>query len=78
MKSILVFLLLMLPIAALAQSSQTWGDLAIQAQKNATVDQMTAAQMISALQAENAALKAEIAKLNASKEDHLPVPEPPK
>lgn len=40
-----------------------WQSLALRAQQNATVEQMTANGMLSALQTENAELKSELAKL---------------
>jgi hypothetical protein len=70
--AILFVLLLSLLSASLARAQQTsprpppaWQDLAIEAQKNATLDQISANAIIASLQAEIATLKAELAKTQA-------------
>jgi hypothetical protein len=52
----------LLPSAAWAQAP-SWEDIALQAQRNAASTQMLSSAVVSALQDEIAALKAEIAKL---------------
>ncbi len=54
---------LMGQLAAQQPSSANWQELALRAQQNATTDQMIANGMLSTLQAEMAALKAEIARM---------------
>jgi hypothetical protein len=55
------------PAHAFAQQQPSWEDLALQAQKNATLDQMAANAMITNLQAEVTSLKAELAKAKTDK-----------
>jgi hypothetical protein len=71
--AILFVLLLSLLSASLAEAQQNtsrpppaWQDLAIEAQKNATLDQISANAIIASLQAEIAALKTELAKAKAT------------
>jgi hypothetical protein len=71
-------------IASFAQAQQNtsrpppaWQDLAIEAQKNATLDQISANAIIASLQAEIAALKAELAKVKAPGTAGAPVTGPP-
>jgi hypothetical protein len=82
--AILFVLLLSLLSASLAQAQQNtsrpppaWQDLAIEAQKNATLDQISANAIIASLQAEIAALKTELAKVKAPSGGGVPVTGPP-
>jgi hypothetical protein len=93
--AVLFALLLSVSMASLAEAQNTsrpppaWQDLAIEAQKNATLDQISANAIIASLQAEIAALKAELAKAkapggvtgptgNTTPYDNLPPKEPAK
>lgn len=66
-----------------AASAQTppaavsWQDLALRAQQNATTEQIVANGMLSALVAENAQLRAELAKLQQSGKPDPPGPPAP-
>ena len=64
-------LLLLMPNLASAQSGPSWEDIALQAQRNAAMEQGAALAMISALQTEIAGLKADLAKSRS------PPPPPP-
>ncbi len=65
--SIALGIWILIPVSAFAQQSVSWEDLAIQAQKSATLDQIAANAIISSLQTEIAALKAELAKAQGPK-----------
>ncbi len=56
----LLVALLLAPLPAAAQQQPAWQDIALQAQKNAVVDQMTANAIIGALQAEIAELQKQL------------------
>lgn len=64
---------LFLTSPALAQPQQpSWEDIALQAQHNATSAQVLSTAVVSALQDEIAALKAELAKMQAAKAPETP------
>ena len=56
-------LLLFMPLNASAQQQPSWEDIALQAQRNVASEQMLSIATITALQAEIAALKAELERM---------------